>query len=384
MTRKPVPLKIPPILLEGDDPAPPSASGPGRRYVLGPTPPVHPAPARAGLPESYGTQQLFLAARDPRWLYAHWDFTAAQLKKYNALSADGRLRLRLYRDAPAGPPLAEIQLHPESRHWFVPAPHAGAQYVATLGYFDPAKQWVQLAASAATVTPPDSVAEDTAVRFATIPPDVPFAQLLASVQAAVRENVPLALALQELRAEGFSSLPEPAQIPGPWTPAQEKALAEIVMMDDSRRIWIGSLEVTELIRRELQHEVSSIILAQPGGPALPGGAFGGVSSPSGQPERRRGFWFNVNAELVVYGSSEPDATVTIGGRQIELRRDGSFSYRFALPDGSYDLAVAARPADGAETRQADLFFSRASLYQGEVQADQRDETLRPPSADAVT
>ena len=266
-----------------------------------------------------------------------------------------------------------------------PRPTPGAQYVATLGYFDPAKNGCNWPASAATVTPLDSVAEDTAVRFATIPADVPFAQLLSSVQAAVRENVPLALALQELRAEGFSSLPEPAQIPGPWTPAQEKALAEIVMMDDSRRIWIGSLEVTELIRRELQHEISSIMARRAGAwPALPPRRLWQRVQSVRRPERRRGFWFNVNAELVVYGSTEPDASVTIGGRPIQLRRDGSFSFRFALPDGSYGLPVAARPANGEETRQAELNFSRASQYQGEVQADQRDETLQPPSANAVT
>ena len=104
--KKPAPParpKIPPFLLERDEAAPWPASGPGRRYVLGPAPPVHPAPAGADLPESYGTQQLFLAARDPRWLYAHWDFTPAQLTKYNALSADGHLLLQLYRDAPGRP-----------------------------------------------------------------------------------------------------------------------------------------------------------------------------------------------------------------------------------------------------------------------------------------
>jgi len=382
-TAKPARLKIPPILLEGDEAAPWPASGPGRRYVLGPTPPVRSAPAGADLPESYGTQQLFLAARDPRWLYAHWDFTAGQLKKCNALSADGHLLLRLYRDTPAGQPLLQIHLHPESRHWFVPAPHAGTRYAATLGYYDAAKKWIELARSAATLTPPDSVADDTAVRFATIPADVPFVQLLSTVQAAVRENVPLAEAVQQLRAEGFASLPEPEQIAGPWTPAQEKALAEIVMLDQARRIWIGSLEVTELIRRQLAQEVSSIGAAQLGGPASPAEAFGGVASPSGGPERRRGFWFNVNAELIVYGSTEPDATVTIGGRQIQLRRDGSFSFRFALPDGNYELPVAARSADGEETRQAGLNFSRASQYQGGVAPHPQDEKLQPPSVSAV-
>jgi hypothetical protein len=377
-------LPIPPILLEGDAVAPPPASGPGRRYVLGPVPPlVNLAPAGAELPESYGTQQLFLAARDPRWLYAHWDFTAGQLSKYNALSADGHLLLRLYRDAPAGQPFLQIHLHPESRHWFVPAPYAGAKYVATLGYCDAAKEWVELACSAATLTPLDSVADDTAVRFATIPADVPFAQLLATVQAAVRENVPLAEAVQQLRAEGSASLPEPEQVAGPWTAAQEKALADVVMLDPARRIWIGSLEVTELIRRQLEHEVSSIGAAQLGGPASPAAAFGGVSSLAGRPEQGRGFWFNVNAELIVYGATEPDAAVTIGGRQIRLRRDGSFSLRFALPDGQYELPVAAHSADGVETRQAELKFSRASQYQGIVAAHPQDETLQPPSAGAA-
>jgi hypothetical protein len=279
--------------------------------------------------------------------------------------------------------LLQIHLHPESRHWFVPAPHAGVKYVATLGYHDAAKKWVGLARSAATLTPPDSVADDNAVRFATIPSDVPLAQLLSSVQAAVRENMPLAEAVQQLRAEGYFSLPEPEQIAGPWTPAQEKALAEVVMLDQARRIWSGSVEVTELIRRQLEHEVSSIGAAQLGLPSSPAGALGSVSSPFGRADRRRGFWFNVNAELIVYGSTEPDATVTIGGRPIKLRRDGSFSFRFALPDGQYALPVAAHSADGVETRQAELNFSRASQYQGGVEAHPQDERLQPPLVSAV-
>ena len=74
--------------------------------------------------------------------------------------------------------------------------------------------------------------------------------------------------------------------------------------------------------------------------------------------------------------------MTIGGREIKLRRDGSFSFRFALPDGQYELPVAARSADGEETRQAELNFSRASQYQGGVEAHPQDKKLQPPSASA--
>jgi hypothetical protein len=233
------------------------------------------------------------------------------------------------------------------------------------------------------MTPPDSPAEDTAVRFATIPADVPLSQILSTVRAAVRENAPLAGEVLLLREEGFSDLPEPAEMAGPWTPAQEKALAKVVTLDPAQRIWIGSLEVTELIRRRLEQEISSVTAAQLSLPFQVAPAPGGISSPSLARENQRGFWFNVNAELIVYGSTERDAAVTIGGQPIRLRPDGSFSFRFALPDGHYELPVVAQSADGAETRAADLVFSRASDYHGEVAAHPHDETLQPPLPGSV-
>ena len=197
-------LKIPPILLEGDASPVPTASGPGQRYALGPTPAAAPAVATAAeLPESYGTKQLFLAARDPHWLYAHWDFSREQLKKHNALSAAGHLTLRVFRGSAEGEPLAQVQVHPESRNWFVPVPEAGAKYLAELGYHDAAHKWVSLARSGATFTPPDNLSDDTSIRFATIPPEVPFGALLAMVKGAVREHVPLVEAMQQMRAQGF-------------------------------------------------------------------------------------------------------------------------------------------------------------------------------------
>ena len=243
-------LKIPPILLEGDAPPTQAASGPGQRYALGPTPAAAPTvAASAELPESYGTQQLFLAARDPHWLYAHWDFSREQLKKYNALAEDGHLGLRVYRGAAEGEPLAQIHLHPESRTWFVPVPAAGAKYLAELGYHDPARKWVLLARSGATFTPPDSLSDDTSVRFATIPPEVPFTALLAMVKGAVREHVPLVEAMQQMRAQGFRDLPTPEEVKHEWTPAQEQALAEVISIDHMRRIDPAPATTTGFLRR---------------------------------------------------------------------------------------------------------------------------------------
>jgi hypothetical protein len=373
-------LKIPSILLEGDAPAPPAVGGPGQRYALGPTPPgQHVPPAESELPEAYGTQQLFLTARDPHWLYAHWDLSQAQLKKYNGLSADGHLVLRVYRGTLEATPLTEIHVHPESRNWFVPVPDAGAKYLSALGYYDSGRRWVGLACSGATLTPPDSLSEETTLRFATIPYDVPLAQLVSIVKSALHEHLPLVEALQQLRDQGYKGLPAPEQISRNWTPAQEKALAEVVSMDQVRRIWVGSLEITELVRRQLQMGISSALLA----PSSPFGALGSISSAFGGVPKQRGFWFNVNAELIIYGATEPDATVTIGDRQIKLRPDGTFSFRFALPDGEYSLPAAARSADGEETRRAHLKFKRSTAYHGEVGAHPQDKRLQPPVVAAV-
>ena len=233
-------------------------------------------------------------------------------------------------------------------------------------------------------------------------------KLLSLVKEAVQEHAPLAAALQELRANGHPGLPQmeaPFQrhmearfqlrdqapsvsrprsqwTPGEWTPEQERALAEVVSMDHVRRVWMGSLEITELIRRQLAQEAAPGPAGElgefaVGAPTSPSEAITGISSPSkkeaGKP---KGFWFNVNAELIVYGATERDATVSIGGRKIKLRADGSFSYRFALPDGHYEMPIVATSADESDGRAAELQFNRSTEYRGHVGAHPQDPSLR--------
>ena len=363
-------IEVPPLLLEGDQPAPPPASGPGRKYALGPVPPSqHFETAETELPEAYGTKKLFLIARDPHWLYAHWDLTREQQLKLNARSAAGHLILRIYAGKVQGHPICEIHVHPESRHWFAHVEHAGNSYAAELGYYSPPGRWTRIAVSSATVTPPDAVSTESDVEFATIPFEFPFARLIEIIKSAVRENLPLAQAVEELRRHGHPELPRAKGTPvSAWTPQQEQALAKVVNIDEVRRVWMGSLEITELIRRRLAHEISSLGVS----------SLSSLSSPFGGAGQPKGFWFNVNAELIIYGATEPAAKVTLGGHEIKLRSDGSFSYRFALPDGKYDLPAVAVSADGADARAANLKFSRETEYLGDVGAQPQDPALKPP------
>ena len=368
-------VEIPPLLLEGDQPAPPPASGPGRKYALGPVPPSqHFESAETELPEAYGTGKLFLTARDPHWLYAHWDLTREQQLKLNARSAAGHLILRLYAGKVEGHPIGEIHVHPESRHWFAHVERAGNSYAAELGYYSPPRRWTRVAVSSATITPPDAVSTEGEIEFATIPFEFPFARLLEIIKSAVGEHLPLAQAIEELRRHGHPELPRARKTPASaWTPQQEQALAKVVNLDEIRRVWMGSLEITELIRRRLAHEISSLGIS----------SLSSLSSPFGGAGQPKGFWFNVNAELIVYGATEPGAKVTLAGREIKLRPDGSFSYRFALPDGKYDLPAVAVSADGADARAANLKFSRETEYLGDVGAHPQDPALKPPLAENV-
>ncbi|HXF09517.1 MAG TPA: hypothetical protein VN625_01950, partial [Desulfuromonadaceae bacterium] len=190
--------------------------------------------------------------------------------------------------------------------------------------------------------------------------------------SAVGENVSLAQAVEELRRSGHPELPKVASAPAavPWTPVQDQALAKIISVDEMRRVWMGSLEITELIRRRLAQEMSSLGVSS-------------LSSPFGGLEKAKGFWFNVNAELIVYGATEPTAKVTLGGRQIKLRPDGSFSYRFSLPDGKYDLPAVAVSADGTDSRAAELKFGRSTQYLGDVGVHPQDPSLKPPLPENV-
>ena len=67
------------------------------KFVLQPFTPSAPEPEIPAyeylgeLPESYGTRRLFLAARDPRWLYAYWDLSWQQLRDAEQESPEGKV-----------------------------------------------------------------------------------------------------------------------------------------------------------------------------------------------------------------------------------------------------------------------------------------------------
>jgi uncharacterized protein len=72
----------------------------------------------------------------------------------------------------------------------------------------------------------------------------------------------------------------------------------------------------------------------------------------------RPFHFQIDAELIVYGITEPNAQVTLQGEPVNLRSDGSFTVRFSLPDSRQIIPAVASSADGGEERTIVLAVER--------------------------
>ena len=353
-------LTIPPILFEGDSAPAPRLSGPGQRYELAPTPPS-PVAATAARPlaEVSHAGQLHVIARDPHSLHVHWNLSREQQR---TLSGSQRLGLRILENAPSSVVFQEVAVQPEARACFVPVPEAGKAYVVELGRHGPDQKWVPLAAASLAQTPPEKPAENGKVRFTTLPLDQP-----------------LRLPAREASAESGATTAESP--PPDWPPEQERALAKIIQQDLARCRQVGSLEIAELLRRKAP--AAKPLPRAPGGPQAKAAEQAGPSvssadAPFGEAGRPRGFWLNVNAELIIYGATEAEAAVTIGGRAVVLRPDGTFSARFALPDGIFELPVTAVSVDGQDERRAEFGFSRATRYAGPVEAQPPTAPLPPP------
>jgi len=113
----------------------------------------------------------------------------------------------------------------------------------------------------------------------------------------------------------------------------------------------SSVELVESLLKRLEREAGS-------------GAISSISSPAGAPPRERRFWLVLDTELIVYGATEPDAALTVQGRPVKLRPDGTFTLRMALPDGTQTIPVSAQSGDGKDSITITTNVSR-NTHKGE-------------------
>jgi len=325
------------------------------------------------LPASYQERVLFLTARDPRWLFSYWDFDWAPFLPSAFRGGMPQFFLSILTAEGVEESLVEIK--PEARNWYVPVSKANAAYYAEIGFFEPSGAWQRIVKSGLAYTPADELAVVDEAEFATVPAHLAFERLLEMVKEQMTEGESLIAALSRIAGEGRLQF-RGGQAPN-WTDEQKRLLAALLGDALVDSIGLGSEEIDQLLRKQLTEKLQveganlSLVesLFQPGVTSLSSG-FG--ASWSAQPFSQRGFFMHVNAEIIFYGGTDPNATVWIDGKEIKLQPDGTFRYHFTLPDGDFGIPIVAESPDKVEQRSATLSFVRGTGKVGKV-----DDTGQP-------
>ena len=100
----------------------------------------------------YGEARLWIVARDPRWLFAYWEFDPTEHPGVRGTDGAEHVFLRVSRGD--GTVESTLEILPSVGHWYVPVSQDDGEYTAELGYFPAPGVWAFVAASGSTRTPP--------------------------------------------------------------------------------------------------------------------------------------------------------------------------------------------------------------------------------------
>lgn len=268
----------------------------------------------AGLPRNYGDTKIVILPRDPLWLYAYWEiapdmFGSLRGKLGEAKFNASRWVLRVHDvtnvkfDGLNANRYFDIVVGAGADNWYVNVGEVNRSWCVDLGLTTPDGEFILVTRSNVLAMPRQGVSPITDEQWAIL--QMEFERLLK--------------------------------------------------MSGVDQIGKSSFDVARLMR-ERWEEIVSI--------SLPGShGFGGASSwktaPSLEaPVKTKDFWLKADTELIVYGATEPDATLTVQGQGVTLRPDGSFSLRFYLPDGEQSYPIEATSADGTMKRHITFVVRR--------------------------
>ena len=119
----------------------------------------------------------------------------------------------------------------------------------------------------------------------------------------------------------------------------------------------GNDDLRDVFEEKLRRPMTAPMFAQIASTTLGGG---------------RGFEFAVDAELIVYGAADPDASVTLAGEPVKLSPEGTFEVRMPLPDRRQVLPVVACSRDGTEQRTTVVAIERNTKIMEPISRDMED------------
>lgn len=256
------------------------------------------------LPHGYGKDRIVVMVRDPYWLHAYWELTRTSIQRAEAALGQewphSRPILRLLdvsaqdTTSTSESVIRDIPIHGGCNNWYIEVPNPPRSFRVDIGYLARSGRFYVLARSNVVSTPRPGASD------------------------LLDEN---------------------------WADLDSAKAERIFAMSSGFNPNASSLEIKQLFEERLRRPMGS--------PSVT--SFGSGAWPAA---RARKFWFQLDAELIVYGATEPDAHVTLQGEPVKLRSDGTFTMRFSLPDSRQIIPAVAASADGIEERTIVLAVER--------------------------
>lgn len=82
------------------------------------------------------------------------------------------------------------------------------------------------------------------------------------------------------------------------------------------------------------------------------------------------FSFEVDAEMIVFGTAQPDSHVMLGGEPVKIRPDGTFTIRMSMKDGRQVLPIVSSSSDGMQQQTIILAVERNTKTMEPVARDE--------------
>ncbi|MBO9540391.1 DUF4912 domain-containing protein [bacterium] len=312
------------------------------------------------LPGEYERDRAVLMVRDPFWVHAYWDLDAESVARAK-LEGGAQLTLRVH-------DVTDLIFNGTNSHyhfdvampfdfqrvWYFNVPNDGRTYLAEVGYLRPDGRFIPLARSNAGTTPQAKISSIISDRFVDPEASQPIPQAPApQVQPPAPPVAPVVAQAPELVPQQPAPVMEAPAVEAP-APMPEN-------LEISEQMYRLSLRGTPYWSANIPKYGDYLIDRATSSEGMPLAAMSSAQhAPQPPAPKAKDFWLVADCELIVYGATEPDAKVTLRGQAVDLRPDGTFSLRFALPDGLHPIPIHAVNADGDMERSLTITVSRNS------------------------
>ncbi len=327
------------------------------------------------LPSYNDTTRITLISKDPFWLYAYWEIAESSIegvKRQLGGNLDGtRFVVRMYdvtyKDFNGfnANHWFDIEVGRYSNNWYISLWNDNVSYCADLGIVHASGRFFPMARSNFVHTPRSNssnrfeeiwmdLSQEAAKEQAGLSPVAMRAESAVRYDTAgrfsyssVSKRRKIYLNQADLRA--YYSKFSPLLRERLFSRISRRRIYKYLYSSMSANEWRDMLYFRRLHEARFGRKVmlgASEFAYLGGSENIQGGA-----SEFVQPDKKRKFFFEIGAELIVYGRTEPDAEVRLGDKKVDLRPDGTFSMRFSLPDGKINLPFAATSNDKVETKR---------------------------------